>query len=442
MSIPSSLMSKHHHHQGSSSSSSVGKSSFEDDNDITSHFMLRLAFCRSPELSNWFIKCEELLLQCVLHYYGQSALTKALQQTGVSNLINRVVGDTDMLPRHPTGDGKTSLVDMLRKATLGCNGGHQQPQQSSTTATTFYEIPFMYCSPHLISRRAVVIIGGMAYIPDTQLSSLLCKTYREELREHLRVALQERAVFMNDPRIASIVQQMHPTYRPSNGNSMDNLPDSEKLSLDNFNLLLERSFPPCMRNLIEQMRQKKTHLKHRGRQQLPPFLRAAGLNMDDSLRWFKTEFTRDQSIDPDKFDRHYSYDIKWVYGKVGRMKPAQALSCSTILGFEYPTAQQIHGCPFKTMDDSVLRKTLSNWAERAGCSQQQSSIMIEDITKKSKREGQLACQEWFRVMHPGSSGDGVGNHPNSYFSESIAYHLPKDGRNDAEDKMENADESV
>ncbi|KAF4734579.1 hypothetical protein FOZ63_025587, partial [Perkinsus olseni] len=236
MSIPSSLMSKHHHHQGSSSSSSVGKSSFEDDNDITSHFMLRLAFCRSPELSNWFIKCEELLLQCVLHYYGQSALTKALQQTGVSNLINRVVGDTDMLPRHPTGDGKTSLVDMLRKATLGCNGGHQQPQQSSTTATTFYEIPFMYCSPHLISRRAVVIIGGMAYIPDTQLSSLLCKTYREELREHLRVALQERAVFMNDPRIATIVQQMHPTYRPSNGNSMDNLPDSEKLSLDNFNL--------------------------------------------------------------------------------------------------------------------------------------------------------------------------------------------------------------
>lgn len=29
------------------------------------------------------------------------------------------------------------------------------------------------------------------------------------------------------------------------------------------------------------------------------------------------------------------------------MKPAQALSCSTIIGFEYPTGDQIHGCPFK-----------------------------------------------------------------------------------------------
>lgn len=98
-----------------------------------------------------------------------------------------------------------------------------------------------------------------------------------------------------------------------------------------------------MRSLIEHMRHKKTHLKHRGRQQLPPFLRSAGivlsttsmmmillyllgLNMDDSLRWFKTEFTRDQSIDPDKFDRHYSYDIKWVYGKV-----IMSCYCATIV---------------------------------------------------------------------------------------------------------------
>ncbi|EER02340.1 dna primase large subunit, putative [Perkinsus marinus ATCC 50983] len=257
---------------------------------------------------------------------------------------------------------------------------------------------YMLRLAELIAKRAVVIIGGMAYIPDTQLGTLLCKTYREQLRRHLAIALQERTVFMNDPRIASIVKHMHPTYRPSNGNNMDNIPDSEKLSLDNFNLLLERSFPPCMRSLIEHMRHKKTHLKHRGRQQLPPFLRSAGLNMDDSLRWFKTEFTRDQSIDPDKFDRHYSYDIKW---------------------------------------------TLSNWAETGGFQPQQTAIMIDDITKKSKREAQLACQEWFRIMHPGSSGDGVGNHPNSYFSESIAYHLEKDGKSnnaDTDDDHDRMDE--
>ncbi|KAF4665597.1 hypothetical protein FOL47_004499 [Perkinsus chesapeaki] len=191
-----------------------------------------------------------------------------------------------------------------------------------------------------------------------------------------------------------------------------------------------------MRSLIEQMRLRKTHLKHRGRQQLPPFIRSAGLNMEDSLKWFKNEFTRDQTIDGDKFDRHYSYDIKWVYGKVGRMKPSQAFSCSSIIGFEYPTSDQIHGCPFKNMDDNILKKTLNNWAERAG-HQASSQIMIDDIVKRSKRESQLACQEWFRIMHPGSSGDGVGNHPNSYFSESIAYHLPKET---AIDKMDGVEE--
>mmetsp|Transcript_14631 Transcript_14631/g.14433 ORF Transcript_14631/g.14433 Transcript_14631/m.14433 type:complete len:147 (-) Transcript_14631:8-448(-) len=119
---------------------------------------------------------------------------------------------------YTSGNIGKKLIDILRKATSTTT------TTSSLSSTTFYEIPFIYCSSELIAKRAVVIIGGMAYIPDTQLGTLLCKTYREQLRRHLAIALQERTVFMNDPRIASIVKHMHPTYRPSNGNNMDNIP--------------------------------------------------------------------------------------------------------------------------------------------------------------------------------------------------------------------------
>lgn len=50
------------------------------------------------------------------------------------------------------------------------------------------------------------------------------------------------------------------------------------------------------------------------------------------------------------------------------------------------------------MDEHVLRKTLSNWAETGGFQQQQTAIMIDDITKKSKREAQLACQVIYSII--------------------------------------------
>ena len=33
----------------------------------------------------------------------------------------------------------------------------------------------------------------------------------------------------------------------------------------------------------------------------------------------------------------------------------------------------------------------------------------------------LSLVSFFRGMHPGSRGDGVGNHPNSYHVESVKY---------------------
>ena len=53
-------------------------------------------------------------------------------------------------------------------------------------------------------------------------------------------------------------------------------------------------------------------------------------------------------------------------------------------------------------------------------------------------EYQIACMEWFRNMHEGHSGDGVGNHPNSYYSESVEYWAAIDKKAGKDLKTEGA----
>ena len=39
--------------------------------------------------------------------------------------------------------------------------------------------------------------------------------------------------------------------------------------------------------------------------------------MDDAIRYFKGEFTK-ANIAPDKFDKEYTYGIRYNYGKEGK----------------------------------------------------------------------------------------------------------------------------
>merc|ERR1719235_2369206 len=71
----------------------------------------------------------------------------------------------------------------------------------------------------------------------------------------------------------------------------------EALTLANFEELLVRSFPPCMRRLVERQREERKHLKHAGRLQLRPFLKEAGFGYEDSMKWWRQELVRDREID-------------------------------------------------------------------------------------------------------------------------------------------------
>ena len=74
----------------------------------------------------------------------------------------------------------------------------------------------------------------------------------------------------------------------------------------------------CMRSMQTAL-EKTHHLKYKARLQYGLFLKGIGLSMDDAIRFFRGEFTQSH-IDADKFDKEYTYGIRYNYGKEGKQK--------------------------------------------------------------------------------------------------------------------------
>ena len=63
------------------------------------------------------------------------------------------------------------------------------------------------------------------------------------------------------------------------------------------------------------------------------------------------------------------------------------------------------------------------------------SVADRDVIMSHKKDGnfQLACAKHFEVSHPSAANvdgvnlDGVGNHPNAWFSASVSYYNAKNG---------------
>merc|ERR1719161_33539 len=73
----------------------------------------------------------------------------------------------------------------------------------------------------------------------------------------------------------------------------------------------------------------------------------------------------------------------------------------------------------QALGDAHLKQMLYTWKVP-----EDSISKIERLVTNGKHF-QLACVEYFEAMHPGSSGDGVGNHPNMFFNESCKYHVAR-----------------
>lgn len=375
--------------------------------DSISHFALRLAFCKTRDAREWLLRQEQRLFVLRFDTLSLAAQEAFMTRSGVP--CKRF--DPALWK------GKLTLED-LQKYTSGAKifPGQGQPP---VYETVFYEMPFFEIHPSLISGRKVLIHQGKAFVPSSALKLILAARFKEHLNAGLDTAFVCLPDVLADPRVGGFLRLLQDhglqlLVAPKSGSEEP----SEKLSLDNFEDMLIRSFPPCMRRLVEAQRDARKHLKHAGRLQLRPFLKDCGFTMDESFRWWRQELTKDNTIDVTSFEKNYTYDIEHTYGKKGHFQGSNSFGCPKIIGFPGETAGQAHGCPFK-MEVPALKQHLHRWkVPDSGVTE------IEKLINNGKHY-QLACIEYFKSMHPGDEGDGVGNSPGEYFRASCRCALKK-----------------
>ena len=184
--------------------------------------------------------------------------------------------------------------------------------------------------------------------------------------------------------------------------------NQEHIAPEMIDELAVTSFPPCMRNIHELLRQNH-HLKHYGRLHYGLFLKGIGLRLDDALSFFREEFI--QNMTPEKFAKEHSYNIRYNYGKEGKRVNLSAFSCSKILNGNQPGTGDSHGCPFKHFDTNNLTKLL----KKHNIDDENLREMIE-LTSQQKYT--TACSNYFACKNKNVKPGAEMIHPNLYFRES------------------------
>lgn len=137
------------------------------------------------------------------------------------------------------------------------------------------------------------------------------------------------------------------------------------------------------------------------------FLKGIGVALEDSLRFWREEFTK--KMDADKFTRSYEYNIYHNYGKKGSMVNYTPYSCAKIIK-DVAGPGDCHGCPYKNMDQGSLKTKLSSYGLSA-------SAIDEVMFFVSRGHYQIGCGKYFQLTHNSPVEPSI-NHPNNYFEES------------------------
>lgn len=385
-----------------------------EQRDKISHFILRLAFCRSEDLRRWFITQE-----CILFKYRLDALSDDqrqvfMAQNGISYEI-------------------VSAEERARKASLLTNLAGVK--SDSIDRTTFYKVPFTQAL-QLIANRQVYLEGGFAYVPLQRVVSIITTRFRIQVSRALAEAALMFDTVASDIRIGPLLKNMNKQYI---GNDFGTKGVStDKLTPEMVDVVAESSMPLCMKHL-HNMLKKEHKLKHWGRLQYGLFLKAAHLDLDGALAFWESHFTKIMSHD--QFVKSYSYNFRHMYGKEGGRKSYTPYSCLKIIMGSPPEIGAHHGCPYKHMGDNQLVNTL--------LALKISPSDTKDIVTLAKSGSpQLACAKHFEITHPGYQSmqlqmfDAVANHPNHWTEVSRKYYKVKSGQKIVELKEGTQDEIV
>ncbi|KAJ3035282.1 DNA primase large subunit [Rhizophlyctis rosea] len=371
----------------------------ERKKDHISHFILRLAYCRTEDLRQWFIKQETALFA-----YRFNREETAEQDAFLKHINLSLTPLTD--------EEKLSLLIPLQQ-THGLT-----PEEIKLK--TFYRAPFEQVLD-LVSKRAIHLSAGYAYVPSDYSQTLITNAYRTHLATQLTLTAKALPRMDEDDRLTPILtslskQYVSKEYNPSNAGEIRH-DDIDALSAN---------FPPCMRNLHIHLR-ADAHLKHFGRLQFGLFLKGIGLPLEEALVFWRKAFHR--LTDEDFNKKGYAYNVRYNYGVEGKRTNYTPYSCMKIITGSNPSAGDHHGCPFKHFSQENLRELLIRYG--AG------ETGVGDVMRIAKQgHYQVACTRLFELTKGeahrlarekvGEEGGGgtegmveTIEHPNQFFDMSF-----------------------
>lgn len=216
----------------------------------------------------------------------------------------------------------------------------------------FYKVRFLSVLD-LVRQRRCLLKKGFAYVSSMDFSSIIGNHHQQFIEKGLMSQLKLLPEFENDERIVSIIKGLHTSYI---GKDYTINKDAE-VPIESLDQLSLKSYPLCMKRTHDTLRSTH-HLKHFGRIQYGLFLKGIGVTLEDSLRFWREEFSK--TMEPDKFDKAYAYGVRYNYGKEGSRKNWTPHSCMKIIT-QAVGAQDVCGCPFKLWDPVEMRAKLLSY---------------------------------------------------------------------------------
>ncbi|KAI8063553.1 eukaryotic and archaeal DNA primase, large subunit-domain-containing protein [Gongronella butleri] len=360
--------------------------------DHISHFVLRLAYCRSDESREWFLRQETALFR----FRFEQEMTEDKKIFLDTAKMGWSVVDTEK---------KQELLPFL----MSCApSGIKINVEAYVNSETFFEVPFEKV-PDLVRRRGVHLSMGKAYVPMSHQTSLVMDEFTSRLNKMLDITSKALPRLEEDDRLKPILLNVEKQYSGKiYGGSTE--VDGE-LSAANVDGVVERHAPLCMRSLHDALN-RDNHLRHFGRMQFGLFLKAIGLSVDQALLYWRMAFSK---MTDEQFQKGYAYNIRHNYGLEGRRVSYEAYSCNKIIKGQAPSTGDYHGCPFRHFSSGNLEARL--YKDKLLPNQVRD---IMDLVGGSHY--QLACTKYYEYTHPSNANERIDTieHPNAYYELSVA----------------------
>ena len=360
------------------------------NNDIASHFLLALICCQNQQELRWFIQQESLL------YYARIKMPKyGSPKYDMYKILSSLGLQLKLFDPNQNHDIDINKIRFRKKDEIN---------------EKIYYINFIEAI-HLIPQRAYYLHKGNLYILENDLGNLFFNIFQKKQYEIINKIKQNAEEIKKDKRIKEIIIAFGKEKIKYNFNQAAKITkevtDYQKLkTIKDIEECYRQCFPLCM-YMIEEHLNKFSHLMYLGRIQFTLFLKGAGLPVEEALRFFQRKYARKNNLE--EFNKKYAYYIRYSYGLEGQKANFMPYNCERIIRFNPPIGDECHGCPFKNMNTENLRQKLST------CNLRDSDI--EDIlTKKKNQLYNACCVKYFQGKFIGSSGEGIGVHPNKYFS--------------------------